>query len=73
METAPKSDEALAYNSVIAKRARLQSMLSALLDDPVLADVPKRPTLADVDTLINLEKGSAMKITVVKMDHTSFG
>ncbi|KAK9129350.1 hypothetical protein Sjap_009837 [Stephania japonica] len=62
----------LGYNSGSVKRARLQSTLSALLDDPVLSDVPKKPTLADVDTLISLELGSAMKISVVKLDGTSF-
>jgi hypothetical protein len=48
-------------------------MLAALLDDPILADVPRKPSLADVDTLINLELGSAMRLTVVKLDNTSFG
>ncbi|KAK1325380.1 hypothetical protein QJS10_CPA01g00316 [Acorus calamus] len=48
------------YSSSNTKKARLQSMLSALLDDPVL-------------TLISLELGSAMRVTVVKMDNTSFG
>ncbi|XP_077251631.1 U11/U12 small nuclear ribonucleoprotein 25 kDa protein-like [Tasmannia lanceolata] len=60
------------YSSNSVKKARLQSMLSALLDDPVLADVPKKPTLADVDTLISFEMGSAMKLSVLKMDNTSF-
>ncbi|KAK1304912.1 hypothetical protein QJS10_CPB11g02080 [Acorus calamus] len=61
------------YSSNNTKKARLQSMLSALLDDPVLSDVPKKPSLSDVDTLISLELGSAMRVTVVKMDNTSFG
>ncbi|KAI9072475.1 hypothetical protein K1719_045560 [Acacia pycnantha] len=47
-------------------------MLTSLLEDPILADVPKKPTLADVDTLINLELGSAMRISVLKLDGTSF-
>ncbi|KAL8514864.1 hypothetical protein ACS0TY_013811 [Phlomoides rotata] len=59
------------YNSS-AKKARLQSTLAALLTDPVLADVPKKPSLSDVDTLINLELGSAMRITIRKLDSTSF-
>ncbi|XP_015691815.1 U11/U12 small nuclear ribonucleoprotein 25 kDa protein [Oryza brachyantha] len=67
-----KAEEVAAYHSSEAKRARLQSMLAALLDDPILADVPRKPSLADVDTLINLELGSAMRITVVKLDSTSF-
>lgn len=67
-----KPEEVAAYQSKEAKQARLQSMLAALLDDPILADVPRKPSLADVDTLINLELGSAMRLTVVKLDNTSF-
>lgn len=59
-------------SGVIAKKAKVQSVVKALLDDPVLADVPKNPTLADVDTLIGLELGSAMRISIVKLDSTSF-
>lgn len=73
MESSSKAEEDVGYSSITTKKAQLQSMLSTLLDDPILADVPKKPTLADVDTLINLELGSAMKITVIKMDNTSFG
>lgn len=69
----PKAEDTFGYNSGTANRARLQSMLSALLSDPVLSDVPKKPTLADVDTLVSLELGSAMKISVMKMDGTCFG
>ncbi|XP_072954570.1 U11/U12 small nuclear ribonucleoprotein 25 kDa protein isoform X2 [Typha angustifolia] len=72
MESSSKSEEIANYNTSTAKKARLQSMLSALLDDPILSDVPKKPALADVDTLINLELGSAMKISVVKLDDISF-
>ncbi|XP_059072629.1 U11/U12 small nuclear ribonucleoprotein 25 kDa protein isoform X2 [Cryptomeria japonica] len=54
------------------KRARLQSLLSTLLDDPVLKDVPKNPNVADVNTLISLEQGSAMKLFVLRMDNTIF-
>lgn len=70
-----KEDEnlALEYNSNNVKKAKLNSTLAALLDDPVLADVPKKPTLSDVDTLISLELGSAMRVSVVKLDGTSFG
>ncbi|KAF0890965.1 hypothetical protein E2562_005077 [Oryza meyeriana var. granulata] len=67
-----KAEEVATYQSSEAKQARLQSMLAALLDDPILTDVPRKPSLADVDTLINLELGSAMRITVVKLDGTSF-
>lgn len=60
------------YSSENAKRAKLKSTLAALLDDPILADVPKKPSLSDVDTLISLELGSAMRISVLKLDSTSF-
>ncbi|XAR73287.1 hypothetical protein NMG60_11007205 [Bertholletia excelsa] len=56
------------YGSDNIKKARLSSTLAALLDDPILADVPKKPTLSDVDTLISLELGSAMRISVLKLD-----
>jgi len=46
-------------------------VLKALLEDPILADVPKNPTLEDVETLIGLELGSAMRISVSKLDATS--
>lgn len=59
------------YNKSSVKKARLNSMLTTLLDDPILSDVPKNPTLADVDTLINLELGSAMRISVLKLDGTT--
>lgn len=72
MDSDLKTEEVAGYNSSTAKKARLQAMLSALLDDPILSDVSKKPTLADVDTLINLELGSAMKVSVVKMDNTSY-
>ncbi|KAF8377757.1 hypothetical protein HHK36_031142 [Tetracentron sinense] len=73
MESTSKSeDNVVGYKSNTVKKARLQSTLSALLDDPILADVPKKPSLADVDTLISLELGSAMKISVLKMEGTSF-
>lgn len=55
------------------KKARLHSTLVALLNDPVLADVPRKPTLTDVDTLISLELGSAMRISILKLDGSSFG
>lgn len=61
------------YRENKIKKARLQSTLVALVDDPVLSDVPKNPTLSDVDTLICLELGSAMRISVLKLDATAFG
>ncbi|KAL5720685.1 U11/U12 small nuclear ribonucleoprotein [Ranunculus cassubicifolius] len=73
MESNLKSeDDVVRYNSNTVKKVRLQSTLSALLADPILADVPKKPTLTEVDTLISLEMGSAMRISVAKMDGTSF-
>lgn len=61
------------YNSNNIKKARLHSALATLLDDPILADVPKKPALSDVDTLISLELGSAMRLTILKLDGTSLG
>nr|DAD35884.1 TPA_asm: hypothetical protein HUJ06_006524 [Nelumbo nucifera] len=74
MESNKKVEEVgIGYSHSSIKKARLQSTLSALLDDPILADIPKKPTLTDVDTLISLELGSAMRISVLKMDGTTFG
>ncbi|KAI5073814.1 hypothetical protein GOP47_0011827 [Adiantum capillus-veneris] len=52
------------------KAARLEPILATLLEDPILADVPKNATLADIETLISVELGSAMKLSVLKMDNT---
>ncbi|OAY59041.1 U11/U12 small nuclear ribonucleoprotein 25 kDa protein isoform X1 [Manihot esculenta] len=71
-ESISKGEEDIGYNSSNVKKAKLQSTLAALLDDPILADVPRKPTLTDVDTLISLELGSAMRISVLKLDGTSF-
>ncbi|XP_061342162.1 U11/U12 small nuclear ribonucleoprotein 25 kDa protein [Gastrolobium bilobum] len=60
------------YNKSSVKKARLNSVLTTLLEDPILGDVPKNPTLMDVDTLISLELGSAMRISVLKLDGDSF-
>ncbi|MBA0803379.1 hypothetical protein Gohar_013594 [Gossypium harknessii] len=74
MESGAKEEEkVMGYNSKNVKKATLHSTLTALLDDPILADVPKKPSLSDVDTLINLELGSAMCISILKLDGTSFG
>ncbi|EPS62947.1 hypothetical protein M569_11842, partial [Genlisea aurea] len=59
------------YDGDNMRMARLESTLSDLLADPILADVPKKPSFWDVETLINLELGSAMRISVLKMDATS--
>ncbi|XP_069147678.1 U11/U12 small nuclear ribonucleoprotein 25 kDa protein isoform X7 [Solanum lycopersicum] len=66
-----ETNVSLEYSSDM-KKARLHSTLVALLNDPVLADIPKNPTLTDVDTLISLELGSAMRISVLKLDGSSF-
>ncbi|KAL6011814.1 hypothetical protein ACLOJK_002280 [Asimina triloba] len=67
-----KPEDSIPYGGSALKKAKLQSMLSALLHDPVLSDVPQKPSLSDVETLISLELGSAMKISLLKMDGTSF-
>lgn len=55
-------------------RQRMESLLSTLLQDPILSDVPKRSlSVSDVDVLIDLEFGSAMRLIVTRMDNTSFG
>ncbi|KAK8495861.1 hypothetical protein V6N13_103347 [Hibiscus sabdariffa] len=73
MESGTKEEEdVVGYNSSNVKKAKLLSTLTALLDDPILSDVPKKPTLSDVDTLISLELGSAMRISILKLDGTSF-
>ncbi|KAJ1697741.1 hypothetical protein LUZ63_006253 [Rhynchospora breviuscula] len=54
-------------------RQRMESLLSTLLQDPILSDVPKHSlSVSDVDVLINLELGSAIRLTILKMDNTSF-
>ncbi|TYI91544.1 hypothetical protein E1A91_D02G000800v1 [Gossypium mustelinum] len=73
MESGAKEEgKVLGYNSKKVKKVAILSTLAALLDDPILADVPKKPSLSDVDTLINLELGSAMCISIFKLDGTSF-
>lgn len=75
MESSTKEEDNLnveGYNTNNIKKARLNSTLAALLDDPILSDVPKKPSLSDVDTLISLELGSAMRVSVLKLDGTSF-
>ncbi|KAG4121685.1 hypothetical protein ERO13_D11G222700v2 [Gossypium hirsutum] len=73
MESGAKEEEkVMGYNSKNVKKAALHSTLTALLDDPILADIPKKPSLSDVDALINLELGSAMCISILKLDGTSF-
>ncbi|GAB2232469.1 hypothetical protein Droror1_Dr00011503 [Drosera rotundifolia] len=59
------------YTRDSMKKSLLKSTLTALLSDPILADVPKNPTFTDVDVLINLELGSAMRLSVLKLDGTA--
>ncbi|KAL2549214.1 U11/U12 small nuclear ribonucleoprotein 25 kDa protein [Forsythia ovata] len=59
------------YNASIVKKTKLHFTVEALLNDPILLDVTKNPTLSEVDTLINLELGGAMRICVLKLDGTS--
>lgn len=74
MKSMSKDEEnVVGYHSNNVKKVRLNSTLAALLDDPILADVPKNPTLSHVDTLISLELGSAMRISVLKLDGTAIG
>ncbi|GAV56687.1 hypothetical protein CFOL_v3_00229, partial [Cephalotus follicularis] len=65
-------DDGGSYKSNNVNKAKLHSTLAALLSDPILSDIPRNPTLADVDTLISLELGSAMRISLLKLDGTSF-
>ena len=58
-----------AYNKI----GPLEAMLEALHQDPVLADVPRNASLADINTLISVELGSAMKLSILKMDNSTFG
>ena len=55
------------------RRSQFEPLVSTLLDDPVLADVPKNATVSDIDTLIGVELGSAMKLSILKLDGTHFG
>lgn len=55
------------------RRSQFEPLVSTILDDPVLADVPKNATVADIDTLIGVELGSAMKLSILKLDGTQFG
>ncbi|KAJ7567617.1 hypothetical protein O6H91_02G155800 [Diphasiastrum complanatum] len=51
---------------------QIRPLLSTLLEDPLLADVPKHPSVFDIDALISLELGSAMKLSILKMDGSTF-
>uniref|UniRef100_A0A0D3D4G2 Uncharacterized protein n=1 Tax=Brassica oleracea var. oleracea TaxID=109376 RepID=A0A0D3D4G2_BRAOL len=55
------------------KQEKRWSLLSQLLADPILADALRNPTLSYVVTLVSLEKGSAMRLSIVKLDGSSLG
>eukprot|EP00270_Netrium_digitus_P011677 TRINITY_DN3727_c0_g4_i2.p1 TRINITY_DN3727_c0_g4~~TRINITY_DN3727_c0_g4_i2.p1 ORF type:complete len:228 (-),score=45.33 TRINITY_DN3727_c0_g4_i2:290-973(-) len=42
--------------------------LNSLIADPLLSDLPTNPSLSDVETLLALEKGSALKLHVKRFD-----
>ena len=66
-------EDRLNRNTLCVDEESHVAVLEKLLSDPLLADLPAHPTLHDVDTLIALEKGSAMSLTVIKMDGVSYG
>ncbi|KAJ3300603.1 hypothetical protein HK104_009260 [Borealophlyctis nickersoniae] len=41
-----------------------QKVLESMLADPLLNDLPKNPTLEDVDALLALEQGDGFRVTV---------
>lgn len=54
------------------RKAQLEPLLATLLQDPLLSDVSKkRPSLKELETLIGVEKGSAMMLCIRKMDGTT--
>ena len=66
-------DDQLKNTTLYVDNESYVAELKKLLGDPLLADLPARPSLHDVDTLIALEKGSAMSLTIIKMDGASYG
>lgn len=54
-------------------RSGYESAVYSMLEDPVLKDVPANPSVEDIDKLLAIEMGSAMKLTIKKLDGTSFG
>eukprot|EP00696_Hemimastix_kukwesjijk_P003214 gnl/Hemi2/13953_TR4742_c0_g1_i1.p1 gnl/Hemi2/13953_TR4742_c0_g1~~gnl/Hemi2/13953_TR4742_c0_g1_i1.p1 ORF type:complete len:189 (+),score=54.98 gnl/Hemi2/13953_TR4742_c0_g1_i1:138-704(+) len=54
---------------------KTERALEALLEDPILSDLRKlnhRPDLATVERFIALEKGTAISVTVVRLDGVRF-
>ncbi|KAJ0537997.1 putative U11/U12 small nuclear ribonucleoprotein 25kDa protein [Helianthus annuus] len=60
---------ALEYNCNNVKKEKLNSTLAALLDDHVLADVPKKPTLSHVDRFETCCREKVNEIEQSKMGH----
>ena len=58
-------------NSV--KKAWLNSKLTALLENSILADVLKKPNLLDMDTLLSLESGTPMHIFNLDLNGNTYG
>ena len=48
-------------------------LISQLLSDPVLSDIPDDITLEEVDRLIGLEQGQAMSLRIQKLDGSEMG
>lgn len=51
----------------------VEERLKILLADPILEDLPRNPSLQDVEALIAYEKGSAVRLKIVKLDGSYFG
>ena len=55
------------------KKAWLNSKLTALLENSILADVLKNTDLSDMDTLLSLESGTPMHIFNLDLNGTTYG
>ena len=58
-------------NSV--KKAWLNSKLTALLENSILADVLKKPNLLDMDTLLSLESGTPTHVFNLDLNGNTYG
>ncbi|CAM6089079.1 unnamed protein product [Calypogeia fissa] len=56
------------------RKVQLKRLLATLLQDPLLEDplLKKKPSLKELETLIGVQKGSAMMLCIRKMDGTKF-
>lgn len=59
--------------SYSVKKAWLNSKLTALLENSILADVLKKPNLSDMDTLLSLKSGTPMHIFNLDLNSTTCG